>query len=429
MHKAKTSDSRLKILISAYACGPYSGSEPGVGWGFVEALAKRHDVWVITEQKEFQQDISHHIEEHGELGNKTIFNFIPRDRTNFLEKLWPPAYYWTYRRWHQDAFVLAMRLHREIGFDLAHQLNMVGFREPGYLWKLGIPFVWGPIGGMGVLPWRFLPMLGGYGALYYLGYNLLNVIQMHFLRRPKMAAEAADSGLIVMNQENQDGVRRYFSMASNILVPVGPPSRISERARSRLADEPLRIIWSGLHIPRKALNLALWALSLLPEHIEWELHVLGGGGLTMKWQRYADRLGLGDKCVFYGQVTREEVLQVMENSHLHLFTSLREGTPTVIVEACSFALPTVCLDISGMKDMVDDTFGLKVKVTTPSRVAKDLAVCIMQLAENEALRFKLAKGALLRVQEFSWGRKAEVVDRIYKERIRQADLNLHKVRV
>ena len=32
---------RLKILISAYACNPYKGSEEGVGWGWVTAIARR----------------------------------------------------------------------------------------------------------------------------------------------------------------------------------------------------------------------------------------------------------------------------------------------------------------------------------------------------------------------------------------------------
>jgi hypothetical protein len=39
---------RLKVLISAYACEPGKGSEPGVGWNVVEQMARHHTVWVIT---------------------------------------------------------------------------------------------------------------------------------------------------------------------------------------------------------------------------------------------------------------------------------------------------------------------------------------------------------------------------------------------
>lgn len=38
----------MKILLSAYACEPNKGSEPGVGWGWATELAKHHQVWVLT---------------------------------------------------------------------------------------------------------------------------------------------------------------------------------------------------------------------------------------------------------------------------------------------------------------------------------------------------------------------------------------------
>ena len=41
-------------------------------------------------------------------------------------------------------------------FDLVHQVNFMTFREPGYLWTLDAPFVWGPWGGGAELPLAFL---------------------------------------------------------------------------------------------------------------------------------------------------------------------------------------------------------------------------------------------------------------------------------
>lgn len=37
-----------KVLLSAYACEPYSGSEEGVGWNVVNQVAKLFSVWVLT---------------------------------------------------------------------------------------------------------------------------------------------------------------------------------------------------------------------------------------------------------------------------------------------------------------------------------------------------------------------------------------------
>lgn len=38
----------MKLLLSAYACEPGLGSEPGVGWNSALEAARFHDVWVLT---------------------------------------------------------------------------------------------------------------------------------------------------------------------------------------------------------------------------------------------------------------------------------------------------------------------------------------------------------------------------------------------
>src|SRR5690242_12327227 len=39
----------LRILLSAYACEPDLGSEPGIGWHWATRLARAgHEVWVLT---------------------------------------------------------------------------------------------------------------------------------------------------------------------------------------------------------------------------------------------------------------------------------------------------------------------------------------------------------------------------------------------
>ena len=39
---------RLRVLVSAYACEPAKGSEPGVGWRIAREMARYHEVWVLT---------------------------------------------------------------------------------------------------------------------------------------------------------------------------------------------------------------------------------------------------------------------------------------------------------------------------------------------------------------------------------------------
>ncbi|MDS4027986.1 MAG: glycosyltransferase [Candidatus Contendobacter sp.] len=392
-----------------------------MGWGFVAALARDHDLWVIVEEEKCRADLERYLAEHPEFGQRVRFHYLHKQRNRWLRKLWPPSYYWYYRRWHRDAYRLARQLHQEVNFDLAHQLTMVGFREPGYLWQIGIPFVWGPVGGMGLFPWRFLPTVGLYGAIYYLGYNLFNGLHMRFLNRPKRAAKAAVSGLttglIAATPENWEGAARYWDCSSIVLTEVGLPREPASQIRLRATGEPLRLVWTGLHIPRKALNLGLQALGCLPVDVNWELHILGKGRQTVCWQQLAERLGISGRCRFHGWLPREQALEVMQEAHGLLITSLRDLTSTVTVEALALGLPIVCLDHCGFAEVVNETCGLKIPVTTPNEVIAGLAQAIEQLARNENQRQALARGALQRAQDFSWEEKARVVGQIYRAKV------------
>ena len=407
----------MKILISSYACSPNEGSEQGVGWGFVSCLCKYHDLYVLVDSK-YKNQIEEYICLYPDsCVSKTVkFVFIKRLRSPTLEKIWPQSYYWTYREWHKRAFKHSEELHSYIGFDVAHQLTMVGFREPGYLWKLNIPFIWGPVGGMGLFPWSFIPKVGMHGALYYIGYNLINILQMRYARRPKIAAKRS-SVLLAINNENKDLIKHYLSSESKVCIPVGPPPSVTETILIRQSNEPYRIVWVGLHLPRKALNLGLEALSILGNAVDWELHILGGGAYSEIWKNQAKKLEIYDRCRFYGNVSRDNVLKILKNSHVHLFTSLREGTPSVIVEAFSFALPTICLDISGMQDMVNDSCGIKVSVDSPTETVQALAIALKHLADDEILRQRLSKGALKRSLDFSWENKIDILNSAYSDAV------------
>jgi len=408
---------RLKVLVSAYACSPYKGSEPGVGWGFVSALGRLHDLWVIVEEEKFRADIERYLAGHPEFPRSIRFQFLRKRRNRLLRRLWPPSYYWYYRRWHEEAFALAQRLHHEVGFDLAHQLTMVGFREPGYLWKLGIPFVWGPIGGMGLFPWRFLTEVGVHGALHYLGYNLLNLWQMRFAERPRKAAKAAGCGLIAATPENRVGAQRYWGCPSTVMAEVGLPPAPTHVPEQRVEGTPLRLIWSGQHTAGKALNLALEALANLPADLAWELCVLGKGRRASSWEQLCERLGLTDRVAFHGWLPREVALEMTASCHLLLITSLRDLTSTVSIEALALGLPIVCLDHCGFAAVVDESCGVRVPVTKPPEVLRGLAAAVERLGRDEELRYRLAKGAVHRARAFSWDAKAEQVDRIYRCRL------------
>ncbi|MDR0604738.1 MAG: glycosyltransferase family 1 protein, partial [Bacteroidales bacterium] len=107
----------MKILISAYACSPYQGSEPGMGWNFVKCLSEYHELHILTESK-FQKDIEKYFIAHPEEKQFFNFYFIEKNRHKKLRKIWPPSYYWFYRQWQKRALKLALELDAVCHFDV-----------------------------------------------------------------------------------------------------------------------------------------------------------------------------------------------------------------------------------------------------------------------------------------------------------------------
>jgi len=405
---------RFKVLVQAYACSPCRGSEAGIGWGWAEALSRYHDLWIIT-AKHFEPEIEHELDRRPELRERMKFNYVERERYRLLEKVWPPAYLWSYRRqWQRAAFEVAEALYREIGFDVVHQLTYEGFRVPGYLWKLDAPFVWGPIGGLEQTNWRLLPGLGLRGLIHFTARNVLNSIHKRFLSEPKRAFQRARGGVISATAETRRQILQYYGVDSDVICEIGVPPATVKSPSLRRASEPLRLAWSGLHIPRKALPFLLHSLAGLPGEVHWELSILGSGPCTRAWKRLAGRLNLADRCAWLGSLPRDEAVSVVRQSHVFVITSVYDLTSTVIIEALAQGVPVVCPDHCGFSDVITADSGIKVPAGTPRQLVRHTADAIRRLWNDEELRRCLAGGAIRRAADFSWENKAKMGDHIYQ---------------
>jgi len=412
----------FKVLVSAYACNPYIGSEEGVGWGWVRAMAQYHQLWVIT--AEFHRaDLETAQNETPDLFKHIKFIYVPHRPWHYTPtKAWlffegsilKPIMNYAYRLWQRDAFQVAKNLNRKIHFDLTHQITYVGFRFPGHLWKLNAPFVWGPIGGLENTPPQFLPELGPQGFIYYACRNIINSIDKRFLPGPKKAFKRARGGIIAATNGIRKEILRWYGVDSEVICEIGPPSDIAQDFTRRKPGEFLKLAWSGQHLPGKALPLLLHALFRLPSEIRWQIDILGQGPYTQKWQQLTRELGVDRRCKWHGQIPRSEAIKRVHRSHLFIITSLKDLTSTVLLEAFSQGVPIICPDHCGFADVVTDNCGIKIAVHTPRQFAIDLADAITLLAKDEECRRKLAKGALQRIEDFSWEKKARQVNLIYR---------------
>lgn len=407
----------MKVLINSYACSPYYGSEPGMGWNFVSNLSHSHELHIISDLR-YKNDILLYFEEHPEEKKYYNFYFIKRKRYGLLERLWPQSYYWTYAMWQRKALRLAKKLDRKEDFDLIHQLNMLGYREPGYLWKIDKPFVWGPMGNFNITPWKLLPEMGTYGALFYAVRNIINWWQARFSTRVKKAALKADTIICAM-EDDRKAVKRFYGKDAVVIPEVGLTELNNNdlQLAERKPGERLKVCWSGIHIPRKALPLLLESIPYCQNRNNIELHILGQGQCTKSWKRLAKKLGIKN-IIWYGQTSRDEALGVMQQCHVFTMTSLSDATSTVLLEALSMGMPVIALNHLGFAGVINENCGIKINLESPKQIKRDIALALDKMYENETWRRQLANGAYLRAHDFSWDEKAKMIDKIYRKAVK-----------
>ena len=134
----------MKILLSAYACEPNKGSEPGVGWNWTEALLQLgHSIHLITRSNNRPS-----IE--GALPRETprlVITYYDLPHWTRMWKRWPGGIYFYYLFWQMGAYRLARELHALQRFDRVQHSTFASFRQPSFMGRLGIPFIFGPVGG------------------------------------------------------------------------------------------------------------------------------------------------------------------------------------------------------------------------------------------------------------------------------------------
>lgn len=415
---------RYRVMICAYTCNPYRGSEEGVGWGWVRMIAQNHEVHIITAEFE-QQDIERWQSEHPD-SHKGMRFYHPEHKAWHFHRdsdVWrviehspaKPIMNMAYRLWQREAFGLAAELHRKHRFDLCHLVTYVGFRFPGQFWRLECPFVWGPIGGLENTAGRFLRVLGPYGAVYYATRNLINEFDRRFRPAPKRAFAKANAAgaVIAATPRIRELIQRFYGVDSTVMCEVCPPPEKAEEPVLRSENEPLRLCWAGEHLPGKALPLLLRTLVDLPAGIDWHLDILGDGPYRRRWGRIAEVLGIGSRCHWHGKVPRSEAIRLMHQSHLFVITSLKDLTSTVLLEALFQGAPVICPDHCGFAHVVTPECGIKVPIVNIRQFVQELGRGIARLAADESLRRQLATGALKRASAFDWDSKIEQLNSIY----------------
>ena len=167
--------------------------------------------------------------------------------------------------------------------------------------------------------------------------------------------------------------------------------------RQKISEYKL-ILYAGRLIPDKRVIDLISAFKVVSERMQdVVLVLLGEGEAKQSLQKRANKLGIGPKVYFLGDVNNP--YSWMSHSDCFVLPSQREGFPNVLLEAMACGCPVISTDCqSGPSEIIENKkSGILVSVGDVKKIAE----AIEKVLTDKSFTKKMVKHALLRIEKFS----------------------------
>jgi glycosyltransferase involved in cell wall biosynthesis len=409
---------RLNVLVVAHEFSPEQGSECAEGWNVVTRLAQYHDVTLLYatgnqfKHTNYKEAIERYHFSNPLISGLTLISvdqpkvtkLISRINSKFLKlgSIGLPILYFTaYKFWHKAVFNKAKQLTKDKEFHIIHHLTQITFREPGYLWKLDIPFVWGPTGGTSTIPKGFMNLLSWKSKVFETIRSFSNYYQFRFVRRIIQANKKAKL-IYAFTKEDGELFKKRAKGEIKLMLDAGTVLSGKKELLKKEVSTVKTAIWCGQFIERKAPSILVQAIAagqFKEDNIRFLF--IGDGPLRDSMKILASDLQINN-IEWISNVSHEKVFELMSAADFFIHTSYREATSNVIPEALSMGLPVICHDANGMSIAINESCGIKIPLLSFQESVVGFQKAIEQLLRDSVYLEHLKKGAIARTNEISW---------------------------
>lgn len=395
-----------RLLLGAYAFSPTLGSEFAQGWNYVQHMRARCSLTVLVGSSDGRMGDFAMLDHPAvkELGDAVEIVRIEPDLFCRVIK-WLDVRLgmsWLFvlglRRWHWLAYSQAKRLHATRRFYATHQLGPVGFRNPGYLYRLGIPSYWGPIGGFQYIDLK----LAFRSSLRYGVISLVRNFSTYLASRSAYvrAAVKGFQRLSFATATNKRNFEALYGVQGPVLSDQATALHVAD-VFDKSTSPPLRVVWCGSVDARKNIRLLLdIAARLQSMGAPVSITVIGAGGQLEAAIKDAQLRQLSN-IRFTRQLPRPQVQQQFREAHVLSFTSLSEANTSTFFEALEVGCIPVALDLDGFSSNITDDIGARISTAEgwdaivdayASRLAElaadpDRCACHVAAIQSHAERF------------------------------------------
>ena len=278
--------------------------------------------------------------------------------------------------------------------------------------RLGIPFIFGPVGGGERTPIRLRMDYGVHGHVLDAVRDLANILAIW---NPWLH-ETLDTARLVLVKTPQTGTALPSKYRHKVrhLIEIGAPQAADSPPPPR-RDRALKYLFVGRFLFWKGMQYGLRAFArLLPEVPDARLTMVGDGPEALRWRRLCQTLDITHAVDWPGWIPHTELGPLYRGHDIFLFPSLHDSSGSVVLEAMSYGLPVLCFDLGGPGVLVNSNCGIV--IPTDGQGSHWLIASLadaMRAPIHQPERFRnLQMGALARAREMTW---ASAVKQVYGE--------------
>jgi glycosyltransferase involved in cell wall biosynthesis len=143
-----------------------------------------------------------------------------------------------------------------------------------------------------------------------------------------------------------------------------------------------------LHRQKGIIHLLRAGRRILEAVPESRIVVVGDGPQSDRMRREAQRLGLGERCLFLG--ARKDATALLALFDVFVLPSLWEGLPFVLVEAAALGKPIVATAVDGVPEILEDS---RTGLLVPPGDSEALADAVIRLLRDKDEAGRLAEEA------------------------------------
>lgn len=408
----------LKILFVAFGCEPGRGSEPGVGWGFVEEASRRRPVWVLTHAHQKEALDSYLATKHKYHPIHPIYVRIPGFFWLWKSHFGMNLYYYL---WQLKAGFLARRLQEQMKFDVVHHVSFTRYWMHSAGAIVGAPFVFGPVGGGDHYPEAFMGDLRPHERFREFYWKLVRRVMEFdplFRRTLRKAKVTIGSGHYAAEQFQRLGLDDVPVMSAVAPTPQLPPPGPGPGPNDVFRFVSIGRVprWKGVQFGIEAFAQAFGPKSPAG-HCNAEYVVIGDGSYLPQLRKLADQLGVADRVKFEGDLPYTKCLEALTTAGAVVHPALRDSAGLVF-EALSLGVPVACCDIGTPALLVDESCGAVVPTAGGhDDVVKRLAESMLRWRQDGAHYQALRHGAVERSKAMSRSARGDRMDEIYAKAI------------